>query len=110
MKTQIRNLFLAALIAICLLYAGCKSDSPVTGPPPGTPAGLVLQSRTVNAAETFTATNSITAGPSFTIANTGAATFVTRNGLFYFRPGFAVAGGGSLRTVRNPSLAKNRAH
>ena len=92
-------------VSLCLWYAGCsKSADPIS--PPTTPADLVLQSRAVTTAETFTATNSITVGPSFTVANGGSATFVTRSGLFYFRPGFTIVGGGRLMTIKNPGLAK----
>ena len=112
MKPYIKNLAFLVAAPICFLCWGCSSDNGPTGGgnPPGTPADLVLQNSTLTAAATYTATNSITAGPNFTIANGGAATFVTRNGLFYFRPGFTIVAGGSLKTIKNPSLAKIRAN
>lgn len=64
------------------------------------PANLVLQDTTIAGVATFTATNSITAGPNFTIASTGNATFVT-GGFIYLRPGVVVIQGGTLRTIRD---------
>ncbi|MBU2524936.1 T9SS type A sorting domain-containing protein [Patescibacteria group bacterium] len=67
------------------------------------PANLVLQDTTITAIGSFVARNSIVAGPNFTIAGTGDATFVT-GGFIYFRPRIAVIQGGQLRTISDPTL------
>jgi hypothetical protein len=64
------------------------------------PANLVLQDTTIATVATFTATNSITAGPNFTIAGTGDATFVT-GGSIYLRTGVVIIQGGALRTIQD---------
>lgn len=58
---------------------------------------------TIATAAIFTARNSITAGPNFTIAGTGDATFVT-GGYIYFRPGLVIIQGGKFQTVNDPTL------
>jgi hypothetical protein len=64
------------------------------------PANLILQDTTIATVATFTATNSITAGPNFTIAGTGNAAFVT-GGFIYLRSGVVIVQGGALRTIRD---------
>ena len=64
----------------------------------GQPANLVLQDTTIATVAIFAAGNSITAGPNFTIAGTGDATFVT-GGFIYLRPGIVIIQGGKLRTI-----------
>lgn len=71
------------------------------------PANLVLQDTTIASAATFTATNSITAGPNFTIAGTGDATFIT-SGYIYLRPGIVIIQGGKLRTIRDSTIVNVR--
>jgi hypothetical protein len=60
------------------------------------PADTVLQNITVATKAIVEASNSITAGPNFTIAGTGDVTFVT-DGLVYFRPRVVIIQGGKLR-------------
>lgn len=67
------------------------------------PANLVLQDTTIATAATFTAGNSITAGPNFTIASSGDATFVT-GGNIYFRPEIVIIQGGMLQTISDSTL------
>jgi hypothetical protein len=67
------------------------------------PANLVLQDTTIATAATFTATNSITAGPNFTISSSGNATFVTGR-FIYFRPGIVIIQGGKLKTITDSTL------
>lgn len=69
----------------------------------GQPANLVLQDTTIATTATFTATNSITAGPNFTIAGSGDVTFVTA-GTIYFRPGIVIVQGGSFRAIGDSTI------
>jgi hypothetical protein len=62
------------------------------------PANLVLRDTTIATVATFTAINSITAGPNFVITGTGDATFVT-GGSTYLRNGIVIIQGGRLRTI-----------
>jgi hypothetical protein len=62
------------------------------------PANLVLRDTTIATAVTFEASNSITAGPNFTIARAGDATFCAGN-FIYFRPGIVIIQGGKLQTI-----------
>jgi hypothetical protein len=71
------------------------------------PANLVLQDMTITTVAMFTATNSITAGPNFTIAGTGNATFVT-GGSIYFRPGIVIVQGGRFRAIGDTTLVDVR--
>lgn len=67
------------------------------------PANLVLQDTTITTAATFAASNSITAGPNFTIADSGDVTFHT-NGHIYLRPGIVIVQGGRFRSTRDSAL------
>lgn len=69
----------------------------------GQPADLVLQDTTITTVAMFTATNSITAGPNFTIAGSGDVTFVTA-GTIYLRPGIVIVQGGSFRAIGDSTL------
>ena len=62
------------------------------------PTSLVLQDTIITTTAVFVASNSITAGPNFTIAGTGDATFST-NGTIYFRSGVVILQGGQLRSI-----------
>jgi len=61
---------------------------------------LVLENITVNTSETYSASNSITAGPSFTISGTGQVTFKSGN-LIILKPGFVVIAGGEFYGLTN---------
>ncbi|NIT60960.1 MAG: T9SS type A sorting domain-containing protein [Aliifodinibius sp.] len=71
------------------------------------PANLVLQDTTIATTATFTASNSITAGPNFTIASSGDATFVT-GGNIYFRPEILIIQSGMLKTISDSTLVNIR--
>jgi len=64
---------------------------------------LVLQDTTIAEAATFTAGNSITAGPNFTIAGSGDATFIT-GGSIYLNPGIVIVQGGRLQTINDSTV------
>jgi hypothetical protein len=83
---------LPALLAVALLVSMSQAHTQ--------PANLVLQDTTIATVATFTATNSITAGPNFAITGTGDATFVT-GGTIYLRTGVVIIQGGRLRTIRD---------
>jgi len=77
----------------------------------GNTQDLILQNMTISTAQTYEASNSITAGPGFIITSTGVVTF--KSGDFIkLRPGFSVVGGGefygltgvSTDLVTNPIL------
>lgn len=61
---------------------------------------LVLENITVNTSETYSASNSITAGPGFTISGTGQVTFKSGN-LITLKPGFVVIAGGEFYGLTN---------
>ena len=67
------------------------------------PANLVLQDTTIASAATFTAVNSITAGPNFTLAGSGDVTFTTE-GDIYFRPRIIIIGGGRFQAISETTL------
>jgi len=94
MKNPITHL-LSVLLAGTIFTAGSQVQAQ--------PANLVLQDTTIATVATFTATNSITAGPNFTIAGTGDATFVT-GGSIYFRPGIVIVQGGRFRAIGDSTL------
>lgn len=64
---------------------------------------LILADTTIATTATFIGTNSITAGPNFTISNTGNATFLT-GGQIYLRTGVSVVSGGTFKTVLDTTL------
>lgn len=64
---------------------------------------LVLQDTTITTTTTFTAQNSITAGPDFTISNTGNVTF-TSGAYITLDPGFTVITGGLFQAFPGASL------
>ena len=64
---------------------------------------LVLEKLTISTTETYEATNSITAGPDFTITNTGIVTFRAGN-VISLKPGFVVEGGGQFYALTNVSV------
>lgn len=61
---------------------------------------LVLQEMTINTTEIYSATNSITTGPHFTVTPTGDVTLATQ-GNIYMRSGTVVVGGGKLMAVND---------
>lgn len=71
------------------------------------PANLVLRDTTIVSAATFIATNSITAGPNFTIAGSGDVTFHT-NGRIYLRSGIVIVRGGRFRSTRDSAMVDVR--
>jgi hypothetical protein len=64
---------------------------------------LILTDTTITTTVTFIGTNSITAGPNFTISNTGSATFLT-GGQIYLRAGVSVVLGGVFKTILDTAL------
>ena len=83
------------LLAGCILIAASRLHAQ--------PANLVLHDTTIAGVATFIATNSITAGPNFTIALTGDATFRTGR-IIYLRNGIVVVSGGRFRAVQDSTL------
>jgi hypothetical protein len=69
---------------------------------PGNTQDLVLENMTVSTTERYTASNSITAGPNFTVTNTGEATLESGN-FITFKPRFLVIGGGQLYALTGVS-------
>jgi hypothetical protein len=67
------------------------------------PLNLVLQDMTITTTETFTAINSITAGPNFTIANSGDVTFISGN-FITLNSGFSVILGGLFQAFPGATL------
>ncbi|MDZ7626260.1 MAG: hypothetical protein U5J96_17660 [Ignavibacteriaceae bacterium] len=64
---------------------------------------LILADTTIATTATFIGANSITAGPNFTISNTGNATFLT-GGQIYLRTGVSIVLGGIFKTVLDTTL------
>jgi len=64
---------------------------------------LVITDTTITTTVSFTGGNSITAGPNFTISNTGNAAFLT-GGQIYLRTGVTVVLGGVFKTVLDTTL------
>lgn len=62
------------------------------------PSDLVLQDTTVTTEIVFTATQTITAGPNFSISDSGDVTFVSGD-YVYLRPGFTVLNGGQFKAI-----------
>lgn len=58
---------------------------------------LVLQNEVVSSRQTYSASHSITAGPSFVIAASGDVTFVTKTA--YLRDGFSIVKGGQFHVL-----------
>ena len=81
-------LIIKRLISIILLIAGIFIMQVNAQP-----VDLVLQDTTITTTATFTAINSITAGPNFTIANSGNVTFISGN-YITLNPGCTVILGG----------------
>jgi Secretion system C-terminal sorting domain len=65
---------------------------------------LVLQDTTISTLAIFSASNSITAGPNFTIAANGNVIFHT-NGNVYMRPTVTVIQGGSFQVVADSTVS-----
>jgi hypothetical protein len=93
--------YLSVLLVGTMLIAASQVQSQ--------PANLVLQDTTIATAATFTALNSITAGPNFTIAGNGDVTFHT-NGRIYLRPGIVIIQGGRFRATRDSATVDVRPH
>ncbi len=64
---------------------------------------LIVTDTTITTTAIFIGTNSIAAGPNFTISNTGNATFLT-GGQIYLRTGVSVVLGGTFKTVLDTTL------
>ncbi|MGB6995044.1 MAG: 3-coathanger stack domain-containing protein, partial [Thermoanaerobaculia bacterium] len=65
----------------------------------------VLSNQTVTATEVFQAEISITAGPNFTVANGGDATFQAGS-MIVLKDGFSVATGGSFTAEIVPGICQ----
>jgi len=61
---------------------------------------LILQDTVITDTAVFSATSSITAGPNFTIANTGNVTFATKN--IFIRPNFVILSRGQFFALNAP--------
>ena len=72
------------------------------------PENLTLENMSIGYDTVFTATNSITAGPSFTVENTGDVTFRTGN-VITLKPGFTATAGSEFRAYIDPGLAASKA-
>ena len=64
---------------------------------------LVLQDTTITTTVTFTAINSITTGPNFTIANSGDVTFISGN-FITLNPGSTVISGGLFQAFTGAAV------
>lgn len=64
---------------------------------------LIITDTTITTTAIFTGRNSITAGPNFTVSNTGNATFIT-GGQIYLRSGVSVVSGGIFKTALDTTL------
>lgn len=72
----------------------------VLAPPP---ENLTLENLSIGTTEVYVATNSITAGPNFTVENTGDVTFQAGN-VITLKPGFHAVAGGKFHAYIDTSL------
>ena len=91
-------LIIKRLIGIILLFAGIL----ITQGNAQT-VNLVLQDTTITTTATFTAINSITTGPNFTIANSGDVTFISGN-FITLNPGSTVILGGLFQAFTGAAV------